>query len=107
MVFPPGEFITSTPRRVAAWRSTLSTPTPARPMTLRFLAASITSAVIWLPLRTRIAWYGATFFTSSAGGSAFSMSSVQPSERRISAPRSVMPSRTSMRTLNACSFPSR
>ncbi len=53
---PPGEFITMTPRRVAAWRSTLSTPTPGRPMTLRFFAASSTSAVIWLPLRIRIAW---------------------------------------------------
>jgi len=33
------------------------------------------------------------------GGSAFSMSTVQPSARRISAPRSVMPSRTRMRWL--------
>ncbi len=54
-VLPPGEFMTSTPRRVAAARSTLSTPTPARPMTFRLFAASITSAFIWLPLRTRIA----------------------------------------------------
>ncbi len=52
---PPGEFMTMMPRRVAAARSTLSTPTPGRPMTLRFLAASSTSAVIWLPLRTSIA----------------------------------------------------
>ena len=51
----PGEFMTRTPRRVAAARSTLSTPTPARPITFRFFAASITSAFIWLPLRTRIA----------------------------------------------------
>ena len=49
---PPGEFMTITPRRVAASRSTLSTPTPGRPITFRFLAASSTSAVIWLPLRT-------------------------------------------------------
>ena len=54
-VLPPGEFMTRTPRRVAAARSTLSTPTPARPMTFRFFAASITSAFIWLPLRTRMA----------------------------------------------------
>ena len=53
---PPGEFITITPRRVAAARSTLSTPTPGRPMTLRLFAASSTSAVIWLPLRMVIAW---------------------------------------------------
>ena len=56
MELPPGEFMTRTPRRVAAWRSTLSTPTPARPITFRFRAASITCAFIWLPLRTRIAW---------------------------------------------------
>ena len=48
---PPGEFMTMTPRRVAAARSTLSTPTPGRPMTFRLFAASSTSAVIWLPLR--------------------------------------------------------
>ena len=33
MVFPPGVFMTMMPRRVAASTSTLSTPTPARPMT--------------------------------------------------------------------------
>ena len=37
MAFPPGVFMTSTPLRVAASRSTLSTPTPARPMTRRAL----------------------------------------------------------------------
>ena len=37
---PPGEFMTMTPRRVAAARSTLSTPTPGRPITLRLFAAS-------------------------------------------------------------------
>ena len=48
---PIGEFITMMPRRVAASRSTLSTPTPGRPTTFSFLPASSTSAVIWLPLR--------------------------------------------------------
>ena len=33
MALPPGVFITRTPAAVAASRSTLSTPTPARPMT--------------------------------------------------------------------------
>jgi hypothetical protein len=47
--------MTTTPRRVAASRSTLSTPTPGRPMIRRFVAASSTSAVIWLPLRIMIA----------------------------------------------------
>ena len=54
-MFPPGEFMTTMPRRVAASRSTLSTPTPGRPITLSFFAASRTSAVIWLPLRIIIA----------------------------------------------------
>ena len=55
-VLPPGEFITRTPRRVAASRSTLSIPTPARPITRRLFAASITSGVILLPERMRMAW---------------------------------------------------
>ena len=37
IVFPPGVFITMMPRLVAASTSTLSTPTPARPMTFRFV----------------------------------------------------------------------
>ena len=39
---PPGVFITSTPAAVAEGRSTLSTPTPARPITRRFGAAAST-----------------------------------------------------------------
>ena len=42
---PNGVFITTTPRAVAAGMSTLSTPMPARPTTLRFGAASSRSAV--------------------------------------------------------------
>jgi hypothetical protein len=42
---PKGVFITTTPRDEAAGMSTLSTPMPARPTTLRFAAASSTSAV--------------------------------------------------------------
>ena len=40
-----GALTTMMPRLVAASTSTLSTPTPARPTTLRFAAASMTSAV--------------------------------------------------------------
>ena len=36
----PGVFITAMPGRVAASRSTLSTPTPARPMTRNLCACS-------------------------------------------------------------------
>ena len=46
MVFPPGVFITMIPFSVAASILILSTPTPARPITLRFLLASITSGEI-------------------------------------------------------------
>ena len=45
MVLPSGEFTTRTPRCVAAGTSTLSTPTPARPMILSRQAAAITFAV--------------------------------------------------------------
>ena len=50
-LLPVGLFITTIPRRVAASISTLSTPTPARPITLSDVAASITSRVTRVPLR--------------------------------------------------------
>src|ERR1035437_6712544 len=52
---PPGVFITSTPASVAASRSTLSTPTPARPMTRSLGAFSSTEAFTCTALRTRSA----------------------------------------------------
>jgi hypothetical protein len=55
MVLPEGVFITITPRSVAASTSTLSTPTPARPTTLSFVAAAMTSRVIFVSERTTIA----------------------------------------------------
>jgi hypothetical protein len=45
MELPKGVFMTMMPRREAAGMSTLSTPIPARPTTLRFVAASISLAV--------------------------------------------------------------
>ncbi len=50
-----GALATMIPRRVAASTSTLSTPTPARPITLRFTARSMTSAVSFVAERTTIA----------------------------------------------------
>ena len=44
MALPPGVFITAMPRLVAASRSMLSTPTPARPITRSFGALSIMAA---------------------------------------------------------------
>ena len=52
IALPPGVFITSTPAAVAASRSTLSTPTPARPITRSFGAFSSTSGFTCTALRT-------------------------------------------------------
>src|SRR3990172_4590900 len=54
-----GAFTIITPRRVAASTSTLSRPIPARATTLRFSAASMTSAVTCVCERTTSASYGA------------------------------------------------
>ncbi len=96
---PQGEFMTTTPLRVAAARSTLSTPTPGRPMTRSRPAFSKTSAVTWVPLRISRASYSPTICFSSAGGRAFFWSMAKPSACRICRPRSVTPSRTRMRWL--------
>ena len=50
-----GALATITPRRVAAGMSTLSTPVPARPITLSRSPRSISSAVIFVAERIRIA----------------------------------------------------
>jgi hypothetical protein len=55
VMFEVGALTTMTPARVAAGMSTLSRPTPARAITLRFLAASMASASTWVAERTRIA----------------------------------------------------
>merc|ERR1712202_64780 len=47
-VFPPGVFITTTPHLVAAFRSKLSTPVPALPITLKLGHFSMMSAVIFV-----------------------------------------------------------
>src|SRR4051812_33245048 len=50
-----GALTTMTPACVADLMSTLSSPTPARAMTLRFFAAAMASASTWVAERTRIA----------------------------------------------------
>ena len=54
IVFPPGVFITTIPRRVAAATSMLSTPTPARTIALSRGWPSRTSAVSCVPERITI-----------------------------------------------------
>jgi hypothetical protein len=52
IVLPVGALTTMIPARVAASRSTLSTPTPARPITTMRVPAAISSASTWTWLRT-------------------------------------------------------
>jgi hypothetical protein len=66
IVLPPGVFITTTPRCVAASTSTLSMPTPARPTTRSSGAASITLRVTLVSERTTIATASVTSGNSSA-----------------------------------------
>ena len=51
-MFDSGAFATTIPCRVAASTSTLSTPTPARPITFSRVARAITSAVTFVAERT-------------------------------------------------------
>ena len=55
MVLPAGAFMTTIPCSVAAGISTLSSPTPARPITLRFVPAAIISLLALVALRTKSA----------------------------------------------------
>ncbi len=54
--FDCGAFATMIPRLVAASTSTLSTPTPARPIARRSTARSISSAVSLVAERIRMPW---------------------------------------------------
>ena len=88
IVFPPGVFITTMPRSVAASTSTLSTPTPALPTTFRFGAASITFRVTFVSDRTTNAETFATIGIKSASPSGFGSTVTVNSERSL---RSAMP----------------
>src|ERR1051325_5437033 len=66
MELPNGVFITITPAAVAAGMSTLSTPIPARPITLSFLAAFSTSAVILVAERMAMPSYWSTILINSS-----------------------------------------
>src|SRR5438128_4001200 len=72
MVLPPGVFITTMPLWVAASTSTLSVPTPARPTTRSFGAASMRFFVTLVSERTIIAATSPTSGNSSDSGSRFS-----------------------------------
>src|SRR6266542_1341927 len=103
---PPGVFITTTPRRVAASRSTLSTPTPARPTTRSRVAFSRSFAVTFVALRTASASYPPTIASSSAGGSPTFTSTSSPASRRIRTASGERSSDTSTRAAIAHLLPS-
>mmetsp|Transcript_11045 Transcript_11045/g.36670 ORF Transcript_11045/g.36670 Transcript_11045/m.36670 type:complete len:410 (+) Transcript_11045:598-1827(+) len=84
MVLPPGVFITIMPRLVAALQSMLSTPVPARPMTVILLAASMMSAVTLVPDRTIRPSYSPMIFLSSAGDSLDLQSTCTPAFVKMS-----------------------
>src|SRR3954451_18114649 len=64
--FDSGALATMIPRRVAAGMSTLSTPVPARPITFMFVARSISSDVILVAERIRIASYSGSLARNSS-----------------------------------------
>src|ERR1700761_8892046 len=64
--FDSGALATMIPRRVAAGMSTLSTPVPARPITFMLVARSISSGVILVAERIRIASYSGSLARNSS-----------------------------------------
>ncbi len=69
IVLPSGELTTTIPARVAAGTSTLSTPTPARPIIFSCFPASIISLVTWVPERIIKASYSGIIRINSSCGS--------------------------------------
>ena len=81
----PGAFSTSTPRALAASRSTLSTPVPARATTRRRGAAARTPDVTRVALRTMRPSASARSAASVSARPAARSTTVQPSARSRSA----------------------
>lgn len=87
-VFAIGALTTRQPNSVAAWRSTLSMPTPALPTTFNFpLAASKTLLVTLVPLLTINASHCEIFSQSASGERSYKHSTL-PKLRRIASPAS-------------------
>ena len=99
-VLPPGVFITTIPRRVAAGTSMLSTPTPVRTIALSRDWPSSTSAVNCVPDRMTIPSASASAFRK-AGTSCASLvlttTSIPGSARSRSSPSSASLSVTNTR----------
>jgi hypothetical protein len=94
-VLAVGALTTRQPASVAAWRSTLSIPTPARPTTRsRPRLASSTSRVTLVPLRTMSASNCAALASSSAGDMPYA-DSTSANSRSTASPASLSFSATS------------
>ncbi len=93
MLLAPGAFMTMMPRALAASRSTLSTPVPARAITRSLGAAAMTSRVTLVALRTTSASASATAASSSGSGRPGVASTIQPcllGEQGNSGPRQII-----------------
>ena len=93
-----GAFTTTIPRRVAASTSTLSTPVPARPITLSRSALSMRSAVTLVAERTITASNSPMREVRASGGQSIPSSTSSSFARRSSIPASAIGSLTSTLT---------
>jgi hypothetical protein len=98
-----GALATMMPRLVAAGTSTLSTPTPARPIALSCVARSMTSAVSFVAERMRMPSYSAIRSRwSPSSTSKCSLSSATPEAPICSATRTFMPASPCARAPSRC-----
>jgi hypothetical protein len=92
-MFDCGALQTTIPRRVAAATSTLSTPTPARPITRSASARAISSASTWVAERTTSA-SASPIAASSAARSSSEPSTTSPAPASSSMPAGAIVSAT-------------
>ena len=97
VVLPPGVFITTTPRSVAASTSIVSTPAPARPTTSSFTPATSTTRVTLVALRTIRPSYSPMRATRAGSGSVSTTSTSSPCFASTSTPTACRPSVTRTR----------
>src|SRR5688572_24647799 len=97
VMLPVGAWKTATPRAGAAARSTLSTPTPARPTARSLVAAAMSSARMVVPLRTIHASALATSAWRAGPSSLVPSTTSWPRLRRRSRPSASSGSVTRMR----------
>ena len=99
---PVGELRTRTPRSEAAGTSTLSTPTPARPTTVRRGAAARSAASTFVALRTRSASASASASRSVSRGAPARSTTSWPAWRSMSSPAALSFSATTTLLMVYC-----